>query len=202
MLAPVGEPDGLEDQIRVATEAKDWPRAATLALEGYGPEVLGFLVTLTRSAVDASEAFSIFSEGVWRGLPKFRWEASFRTCAYRLARRAVWRLRRDPHRRRAVPLSDAGVSAVVEQVRSQTATYLRTETRDKVAKLRAALEPDDQALLVLRVDKKLPWRDIARVLADDDDDVATAELDKRAATLRKRFERVKAEIRERSARDA
>ena len=78
MLAPVGEPDGLEDQIRVATEAKDWPRAATLALEGYGPEVLGFLVTLTRSAVDASEAFSIFSEGVWRGLPKFRWEASFR----------------------------------------------------------------------------------------------------------------------------
>ncbi|MCE9579767.1 MAG: sigma-70 family RNA polymerase sigma factor [Deltaproteobacteria bacterium] len=196
----MADPEGLEDRIRAAAEAADWSRAATVALEGYGPEVLGFLVTLTRNAVDASEAFSLFSEGVWRGLPKFRWEASFRTWAYRLARRAVWRLRRDPHRRRAVPLSDAGVSAVVEQVRSRTATFLRTETRDKVAKLRAALEPDDQALLVLRVDKKLPWRDIARVLADDEDEVAVAELDRRAATLRKRFERVKADIRERSGR--
>ena len=193
--------DALEPRIRAAADAGDWARAATVALEGYGPEVLGFLVTMTRSAVDASDAFSIFSEGVWRGLPKFRWESSFRTWAYRLARRAVWRLRRDPHRRRAVPLSDAGVSAVVEQVRSQTATFLRTETRDKVAKLRESLEPDDQALLVLRVDKKLPWRDIARVLTEDDDDApSAAELDKKAATLRKRFERLKAEIKALSGR--
>jgi hypothetical protein len=42
----------------------------------------------------------------------------------------------------------------------------------------------------LRVDRRMPWRDIARVMADDGDD-----LERLSASLRKRFERVKERLR-------
>ena len=47
-----------------------------------------------------------------------------------------------------------------------------------------------RTLLVLRVDRRMPWRDIARVMADDGDD-----LERLSASLRKRFERVKERLR-------
>jgi RNA polymerase sigma-70 factor (ECF subfamily) len=101
-----------------------------------------------------------------------------------------------------VPLDDSGVEALVAQVRSRTATFLRTETRDKIARLRAALDPDDQTLLILRINRGLAWRDIARVLTPDGDATTPAALDKRAAALRKRFERLKTELKERARAQA
>ena len=55
--------------------------------------------------------------------------------------------------------------------------------------------PDGGTLLVLRVDRRMSWRDIARVMADAPDE----DLDKFAATLRKRFERVKERLRDKLA---
>ncbi|HTJ47637.1 MAG TPA: sigma-70 family RNA polymerase sigma factor [Kofleriaceae bacterium] len=180
----------VEAQIKATADAAQWADAVTAALTAYGEEILGYLVAITRSETDASDAFSIFAEDLWKGLPKFRWECTLRTWAYGLARHAFARIKRDPHRRRAVPLGDAHVDGLVEQMRSRTATFLRTETKDKVAKLRASLDPDDQTLLILRINRGLAWRDIARVLAPS----ADADLDKVAAALRKRFERLKTEL--------
>ena len=59
--------------------------------------------------------------------------------------------------------------------------------------LREHLDPDDQALLVLRVDKDLPWRDISLVFLGPES--SEAELVRQAALLRKRFERVKTKLR-------
>jgi RNA polymerase sigma-70 factor (ECF subfamily) len=66
--------------------------------------------------------------------------------------------------------------------------------------VREQLEPDDQMLLILRVDRQLEWRDLALVMSTRDhcptarlDDAA---LDREAARLRKRFERVKAELKD------
>jgi RNA polymerase sigma-70 factor (ECF subfamily) len=64
--------------------------------------------------------------------------------------------------------------------------------------LREKLEPDDQMLLILRVDRQMEWRDLALVMSEEadpsaarpDDDV----LDREAARLRKRFERAKSEL--------
>jgi RNA polymerase sigma-70 factor (ECF subfamily) len=193
MIAAVAS-DERETRIRAAAGEARWSDAATVALSGYGEEILGYLVAVTRNETDARDAFSIFAEAMWRGLPGFRWECAFRTWAYGLARHALARVKRDPHRRRAVPLADAHVEALVDKLRSQTSTFLRTETRDKIARLRAALDPDDQTLLILRINRGLPWRDIARVLAPDGD----TGLDKRAAALRKRFERLKTELKERA----
>ena len=196
----MGDGDGatIEARIRSAADAARWADAATAALTGYGEELLGYLVTMTRNEQDANDAFSILTEKIWRGLPGFRWECSFRTWAYGLARHALARLKRDPHRRRTVPLDDAYVEAVAQKLRSRTATFLRTETKDKLARLRAELAPDDQTLLILRFNRKLAWRDIARVLSPDGDAATPASLDKLAAALRKRFERLKTELKQRA----
>lgn len=189
----------VEAQIRNAAEAANWSSAATAAIGGYGDEILGYLVAMTRNEADAGDAFSVFAENVWKDLPKFRWESTFRTWAYGVARNALAKLRRDPYRRRAVPLDDAGFEGLVAEVRSRTSTFLRTETRDKIAKLRAELEPDDQSLLILRINRGLAWRDIAQIMAESDDATPEA-VDKLAAALRKRFERLKAELRVKAAK--
>ena len=192
----------VEARIRAACDAARWSDAATAAIAGYGDELLGYLVAILRSETEAGDAFSLLAEDLWKSLPQFRWECTLRTWTYALARHAIGRIRRDPHRRRVIPLEDSQMSALIAQVRSRTATFLRTETKDKVAKLRAELEPDDQTLLILRINRGLPWRDIARVLAAEDADVTPAALDKHAAALRKRFERLKTDLKERARSNA
>ena len=189
------EPDA-ERRIRTACDAAQWDAAATIALETYGPELMSYLVALLRSASDADDVFGTVSESLWKSLPGFRWDSSFRTYAYTVARHAYLKHVRDPRQRaRPVALSSPSAEAVVAQVRTRTATYLRTETKDKIAELRAQLDPEDQTLLILRVNRQLPWRDIARIMAEGEDDDA----DRRAAALRKRFERLKDELRAKAA---
>ena len=185
-----------EREIRSKLDTGGARDAAAAAIELYGGEVLGFLHAVARDEDLASEAFSAFSEDLLRGLPGFRWDASLRTWAYALARNALHRLRRDPRRRARnnVPLSNPGadISAIVDQVRTATLPFLRTSVKDELRRLREALDPDDHALLVLRIDRKMSWRDIARALPGEE----TEEVDRRAATLRKRFERAKTMLRE------
>ena len=184
------KPSDSELAIRAAWDAGRFDVAATLAIETYGGELIGYLAALMRDAVETDDLFGTVSEDLWRALPTFRWECSVRTYAYTIARNAWRRHLRDPRRRIAhAPASQ--LEEVVARVRTTTAIHLRTETKDKLDALRAQLDPDDQTLLILRVNRKLAWRDIARVMADDDDD-----LDRRAAALRKRFERLKVELRE------
>ncbi|MCX4242729.1 RNA polymerase sigma factor [Paraliomyxa miuraensis] len=187
----------LEEQIRGLCEAGQWGPAATTALRGYGPEVLGYLSAMCRTETDAAEVFSSFCEDLWKGLPGFRWHSSFRTWAYTLARHALYRLARDPQRRRdrIVALSDSPeVLELAEQVRTTTMIHLRTETKNKFTALRDQLEPDDRTLLILRVDRKLAWNEIASIMADEAEPTLE-QLKRGAATLRKRFERAKERLR-------
>lgn len=187
----------LEAEIRGHCEADHWGPAATAALKGYGPEVLGYLSAMCRTETDAAEVFSIFCEDMWKGLPGFRWQSSFRTWAYTLARHALYRLSRDPHRRRERNLAlsqSPEVFHMVEQVRTTTMLHLRTETKNKFTALREQLEPDDRTLLILRVDRKLAWNEIARIMSEHEEPTAD-QVKRGAATLRKRFERAKERLR-------
>jgi RNA polymerase sigma-70 factor (ECF subfamily) len=173
-----------------------WQDAATAIIERYGRELTEYLVAIARSETDGADAFSQFTEDLWRGLPRFRWQSSARTWSYALARNALSRVRRQPHRRpgRGIALSDAPeVARVAENVRSTTIIYMRTVMKDEVAALRNQLSPEDQSILILRIDRRLPWLDVARALADEDD-LDAAELRRRSASLRKRFERIKADL--------
>jgi len=184
----------LERDIRRLTEASDLAAATTAALQGHGPEVLRFLIGLHGSEAAAADVFSLFAEGVWRGLATFDWGCSFRTWAFGIARRASLRYRRDEGRRakREVPLSlHSGLSAVAEEVRSRTASYLRTERKSRFAEIRDTLPPDDRALLMLRVDQKLAWNDCARAMHDEEAPLGDEALQREAARLRKRYQVVK-----------
>jgi RNA polymerase sigma-70 factor (ECF subfamily) len=184
--------EALEAELEELCRAGDHRGATTLTIERYGPEILGYLVAVARTESDATEAFSVFSEDLWRGIAGFRWEASMRTWAYTLARNALRRLARDPHRKaRKVPLSQSPeVFDLAEKVRTRTMEYLRTEIKDQIAELRKALDPEDQTLFVLRISRNMSWDEIARVM-NEGSELDDAGVKRASAKLRKRFERAK-----------
>ncbi|MFO0635994.1 MAG: sigma-70 family RNA polymerase sigma factor [Nannocystaceae bacterium] len=191
------ERDEIERSIRDALAQADHARAATALLRGYGPEILGYLMAATGREQEAADVFSDFCEHLWRGLPGFRGEASARTWSYRVAYHALARAGRGGARRRKrfVAMSEVPeIEAIVAQVRTQTAAHLRTTVKQEVLELRAQLEEQDRTLLVLRIDRRLPWEEIARIV--DEDEPTPESVKRHAAALRKRFERVKTRLRE------
>lgn len=190
----------LEQEIRELADERGPAAAATRAIEGYGAELLGYLFALARTGEDAEELFSELCEKLWRALPQFRWDSSFRTWAYAIARNLVREAyRQDQRRGRVVGLSSAPeVANQAQAVRTTTVAYMRTETKKRLEVLRQMLDEDDRTLLVLRVDRRMAWRDIARVMTEDGD-TSEGELDKLAAKLRKRFERVKERLKDKLA---
>jgi RNA polymerase sigma-70 factor (ECF subfamily) len=192
------ERDSLERQIRELSVAGDKKQAVTLLLKGYGRELFGFLVSRLRDRDAASEVFSAFTEDVWRGLDGFRWQCSARVWAYTLARHAASHYIHDARRRgaRHVPLSRAGeVSEIVERIRTETLASARTEAKTQIAKLRQRLPEEDQTLLVLRVNRRLTWPEIAMVLLHDGEVVDDATLAREAVRLRQRFQTAKDKLR-------
>ena len=60
----------------------------------------------------------------------------------------------------------------------------------------SVLAPDDQTLLIMRIDRELAWSEIALVMSDAEPGaLSEAQLKRQSAALRKRFERLKQELR-------
>jgi RNA polymerase sigma-70 factor (ECF subfamily) len=190
--------DALEERIRRHAEAGDKKRAATALLEGYGRELLGFLIAHLRDRDAASEVFSQFTEDLWRGIDGFRWQCTARVWSYTLVRHAASRYIKDARRRRGrqVSLSRAGpLSAIEAKIRTATLAAVRTEARSRVAQLRETLPPEDQTLLILRVNRKLGWKEIAQVMVYEGETVSDDVLEKEAVRLRKRYQLAKDKLR-------
>lgn len=177
----------LEPRILALLDAGDLSGAATEALRGYGPQILGYLTAVLRDEDDAHDVFSQFAEDLWRGLPGFRRESSIRTWAFRLAWHAASRYARDPYRKRHRPILTTEASKIAEQVRSTMSTYAPGGRADRLLKLRESLDREEQTLLILRVDKAMAWEDVAEVLRADGEPATPA-------ALRKRFERLKEKL--------
>ena len=131
--------------------------------------------------------FSQFAEDLWKGLPGFRRESAVRTWAFRLAWHAASRYARDPYRKRGRPILTTEASKIAEEVRSTMSTYAPGGRADKLMKLRESLDHEEQTLLILRVDKGMPWEDVAEVMRADGEPATPA-------ALRKRFERLKEKL--------
>jgi RNA polymerase sigma factor (sigma-70 family) len=189
--------DAFEHEVRAAFDAGDQAGAATLLIEQVGPKVLAFLLHRLGNASEVSEVFSMFSEDLWRSLPDFEWRCSVRGYCFALARSASVRFRLSAHQRaeRRIPLSNARLSSLVEDVRERTLTYLRTETKTQMQALFAALPEDDRALLQLRLDQQLGFRELALVLEYDGVVPNEVELTRAAARQRKRFQLVRERLR-------
>jgi RNA polymerase sigma-70 factor (ECF subfamily) len=180
-------------RLRAAGQMKD---VATLAIEGFGPEILSFLEVLVRNRADASDAFAQACEDLWKGLARFEGRSSMKTWFYTLARHAASRLRRSSHSGQLVAMSE--ITDVADRVRSQTRPHLRTEIKTGFAAIRATLDDSDRTLLVLRVDRAMSWNDVARVMIEEGDDESDEAIGRVAARMRKRFQQVKETIRERA----
>lgn len=163
------------------------------ALRAHGPEILSFLRGVLRDDATADDAFQLFAERLFRTMDSFAGDCSLRTWLYLLARHAVRDVQRSTAPRgRRVSLTDADVySLVLEQLRTATPSLLGTPRRDAIARLRDELPEADRLLLVLRVDRGLPWLELARIFADEDG----ADLRRESARLRKRFQSVKERLR-------
>lgn len=187
----------LEGELAALIRDKQLDRAATQALEAYGAELYGFLVSLLGNEADAADVFSQVGEDLWRGLPSFGLGCSVRTWLYVLARHAAARFRRSPWHRR---VGESRLDGIVERARTQTQPWLRTDVKDRFRALRDALDPDDRSLLVLRVDRGLAWEEVARVMLGVEAADA-AVLGRETDRLRKRYQLLKDELRKR-AREA
>ncbi|MDD9942315.1 MAG: sigma-70 family RNA polymerase sigma factor [Myxococcales bacterium] len=188
----------VDADIRVACDAGNYGDAVTALLRCYGDDLMSFLVFRLGDRSAADEAFALLAEDLWASLPRFEFRSRVKTWAYTVATHVASRYARAPHRRRErnLSLSQHGqLSQLVAHVRSRTHRYLQTEVKSRMGELREQLAPEDQLLLVLRVNRQLSFRDAAMVMLGDPHGVPDAELEREAARLRKRFERVKAELR-------
>ncbi len=183
----------VDASLRAMCEAGDHQAAATAALEAYGPSVYSYLAGLLESPTRADDVFSYFCEGLWRGLPGFEWRCSVRAWAFTLARNAALSYqRRAAHRPdRNLPISRAEHLAC--RVRTETAPYLNTSVKDRMRSLRKKLTEEEQTILILRVDKNLPWSEVSQVLAAPEQDPASVQ--KQNARVRKRFQLIKEKLR-------
>jgi RNA polymerase sigma-70 factor (ECF subfamily) len=171
-----------EARVQALLAAGDSRAAATEAMRGMGPRIFGYLKSVLRDETDAGDAFSLFGENLWRGIATYRGEASFRTWAYRVAWNAALAVRDEAWRRHGRRLETGEGSRLAEEIRTTAARVERQRTA--LDALRETLTAEEQTLLVLRIDQELSWDEIALVLSADGAPIE-------AATLRKRFERLK-----------
>jgi RNA polymerase sigma-70 factor (ECF subfamily) len=181
-----GSESPLELRVRELLAAEDRPGAATLAIQELGPPVLRYLRSLLRDEDDASDAFSVFAENVWRGLPTWRGEGSLKAWGFRLAWNAALNLRNEAWRRRGRRFFSGEASALAEDIRTRSHVKLERQ-RAALDALRESLEVEEVSLLALRIDQKLSWTEISEVVSADGVRVEPA-------ALMKRFERLKGRL--------
>lgn len=184
----------LERRIQELCRRGDIAGAVEQALAGYGQEIMRLMASVLHDYERSRDAFSLFSENLLRGLPAFRWESSFRTWAYRLARNACSQVLHAPAGREQ-PVSMSALPDVALKPRSETRPWQRTPVKERFRALRERLEPPDRMLLFLRVEQRLPWEAVARILSEEEEPLDGTELKRKAAALRQQFQRVKAHLR-------
>ena len=166
---------------------RDLRGAAETVMREFGPGIRGLLLTLLRRDPDAAEeAFSLFAENLWRNLGTFRGESTVRTWVYCLARNAAISVTREGWRKLGRQLQTRDVERMVEEVRTRSAVRLERRS-SALSALRDALDLDEQTLLSLRLDERLPWEEIAQVMASGGEPID-------AAAVRQRFSRLKARL--------
>lgn len=173
-----------EERIRAALARGAHAEAATEAIRAYGPQILGYLTRVLGSPDDAADAFSLFSERLWKGLRGFEGRSSIRVWAYRVAWTAALRVAGDGFRRRRDRLRTSMASRLAAEIVTRTSLDEQARAEEGIDRLRRSLGPAERALLVLRLDQRLPWRDVAEVMREEGEPADET-------ALRKRFERIK-----------
>lgn len=182
-----------ERRIRELLAGGDTRTAATEVLKALVPGVRAYLHAKLRDRALADDALSLFAEGLWRGLPGFRWDASLRSWSYRLAHNAALRVVDDAFHRKGRRLETGEASQLANEIATESGARREREA-DELDKLRATLDAEERAILALRLDRELSWDEIAGILSEDGKPV-------QAAAVRQRYQRMKRRLAE-MAKDA
>jgi RNA polymerase sigma-70 factor (ECF subfamily) len=174
--------EAVEAKLRDLIVARQLQEAASLAIRAYGPEILGYIHSVTIDPVAASDIYSQFAEDFWTGLSTFEPRAMVRTWAFRVARSAIARYFRDPYRRKGRRLNTGELDDLVAET-TQNFFSCHTPPEDKVARLRQLLSPEERELLHLRVDREMSWNAVVEITGDT------------PAAARKKFQRIREKVR-------
>jgi RNA polymerase sigma-70 factor (ECF subfamily) len=181
----------LDDTVRRLCAASDYGQATTVTLKELGPSVLRYIDARIRDDDLTAEAFQHFAEDLWRGLPNFGGRSPLRVWAFVVARNAAGQVlrRRNRERKRTRAFTSTLDARLSAQVRTTTRDYMKTDVKQRFMELREELSPEERTLLVLRINERLPWEEIAVVQSESE--ISPAELKREAARLRKRFQLIR-----------
>jgi hypothetical protein len=71
---------------------------------------------------------------------------------------------------------------------------LESDEKQELLRLRQSLDPEDQAMLILRIDRRMSWSEIGAVMLGADEPRNEAALARKATAVKKRFEQVEADL--------
>ncbi len=112
-----------------------------------------------------------------------------------MARTAWQRQRREPHFRKTVPLPDGPDNSKQEMPgRTLALSPLESDEKSELRRLRRSLDPEDQAILILRIDRRMSWNEIGAVMLGADEPRDEAALARKATAVKKRFEQIEADL--------
>jgi len=182
----------LDASVRALVTQGDYGAAVTALMRRLAPEVRGYLAGVLRNSVDVDDVLSATYERLWESLAQFEWRCSIRTWTYVIATREAHRFRRAGRKHL---LGRASLSELSGHARGHSATLsvFGSARRRDLLRLREELPPEDREILILRVDRGLPWDDIALAFAASSPEAHTDDEERRriAARLRQRFQTIK-----------
>jgi RNA polymerase sigma-70 factor (ECF subfamily) len=183
-----------ESEIRGLCEQGAFYEAVERTLELYGQELARFTRAVLHDPDLAGDAYACTCEKLLKNLARFRWESSLRLWLFRVARNECMEGLRSPARRER-PVSQPLSPDAAQRERSRTQPWLRSDVKERFRALREQLSPHEQMLLQLKVNQGLPWTEVAEILWDEPESPTPEELEKRAASLRQQFKRMKERLR-------
>jgi DNA-directed RNA polymerase specialized sigma24 family protein len=183
-----GSPERLAHDVRTALGAGDATGAVNAAVRFHGAEVFGFLLGVLGSFPRACNAYTGVIEEVRRRIGAFRWQCSLRTWLYAIACGEL----RDHvgSGREGGEGSSSHEPSLPDPTTTMPSRCLHLETG--IASLRRLLPPEDRALLILRVDRRLGFRELA--ITSVGEGASRRDLALESDLLRRRFLRIREEL--------
>ena len=173
----------LDPDAQLVAAARAEPRAFLALYDRYFERVLGYVRLRIRDAASCEDVTSqVFTTALAR-LDRFRGDGSFAGWLFQIARNAVYDVQRRPAFEQ-LPDDLAGSGPEIDE------RLLARERAERLRRLVAALEPDQQHLLALRYGAELSFAEIGAVFAVP------------AGTVRVRLHRLLTQLRERYPHDA
>ena len=141
----------------------------------------------------SGDVLGMFAEEILTSLEGFKWRSSFRTWAYRIAWHCLcshWKDPRNDPKRQERLSQIPELRDLVDRNREATREWLKTSMKDRFQQLRKnELNEEEQTILILHVDRRLKWKEVAFVMFPDEV-ITKTKIDK----VKKRFQRIKTKL--------